>query len=114
MFFLKQNRRTFFNILPFNILCYWYGLLVHFKVSDFWQNGQTAFFDIRVTHVNATSSKQKSCENIYRDNENSKKREYLQRVIDVEHSAFTPLVFGTNGGMGRECHRFLSNLSEKL
>ena len=39
------------------------------KASDFWQNGQTAFFDIRVTHVNADSNKNKTCEAIYREHE---------------------------------------------
>ena len=43
----------------------------------------------------------------------AKKREYLQRVLDVENGAFTPLVFGTNGGLG-ECARFLSSLSAKI
>ena len=28
--------------------------------------------------------------------------------------SFTPLVFGTNGGMGTECHSFLKHLAEKL
>ena len=37
-----------------------------------------------------------------------------KRVIDVEMGSFTPLVFGTNGGMGKECKLFLSNLVDKL
>ena len=44
----------------------------------------------------------------------AKKREYLQRVLDVENGVFTPLVFGTNGGLGEECARFLSSLSAKI
>ena len=28
--------------------------------------------------------------------------------------SFTPLVFGTNGGMGNECQRFLKHLADKL
>ena len=28
-----------------------------------------------------------------------KKKKYQQRVLDVEMGSFTPLVFGTNGGM---------------
>jgi len=45
--------------------------------------------------------------------EKEKKSKYKQRVIDVEMGSFTPLVFGTNGGMGKECKLFLSNLVEK-
>ena len=29
----------------------------------------------------------------------------------IEMGSFTPLVFGTNGGMGNECQRFLKHLS---
>ena len=39
---------------------------------------------------------------------------YLQRVLEVEHGVFTPLVFGTNGGMGTECQMFLKQLTTSL
>ena len=29
-------------------------------------------------------------------------------------ASFTPLVFGTNGGMGNECQRFLKHLADKI
>ena len=38
----------------------------------------------------------------------------MERVIEIEHTTFTPLVFGTNGGMGRECGLFIKNLAMKL
>ena len=44
----------------------------------------------------------------------AKKREYNRRVIDVEHGAFTPFVFGTNAGMGTECQMFVKQLSTTL
>ena len=28
--------------------------------------------------------------------------------------SFTPLVFGTNGGMGNKCQRFLKHLADKI
>ena len=40
---------------------------------------------------------------IYRIHENEKKRLYSRRVQDIEHGTFTPLVFTTTGGMGKEC-----------
>ena len=43
-----------------------------------------------------------------------KKRYYGQRVINVEHGSFTPLVFSSYSGYGREADRFLSNLAAKL
>ena len=38
----------------------------------------------------------------------------MQRILDVEHASFTPLIFGTNGGMGSECQKFVSALANKL
>ena len=35
-------------------------------------------------------------------------------MMDVEMGSFTPLVFGTNGGMGLDCHNFLRTLANKL
>ena len=50
-----------------------------------------------------------------------KKRKYQQRVMVVRMGSClllplpTPLaVFGTNGGMGKKCKLFLSNLADKL
>ena len=59
------------------------------KAGGFWQRSQTAFFDIRVTHVNSSSQTGKATSTIFRAHEMEKKREYLQRVLDIEHGAFT-------------------------
>ena len=84
------------------------------KARGFWQRGQTAFFDVRVTHVNAESQKKKDTSAIFKSHEVAKKREYLQRIVDVENGSFTPLIFGTNGGVGNECQKFLSSLASQL
>ena len=65
-------------------------------------------------HVNSNSNEQKDIDVIFKQNEDEKKRQYLKRVIDIEHGTFTPLVTGTNGGMGKECSRFLTNLAHQL
>ena len=46
--------------------------------------------------------------------ENDKKRLYSRRVLDAEHGSFTPLVFTTTGGMGKECIRYHSRLTELI
>ena len=84
------------------------------KAKSFWQRGQTAFFDVRVTHVNSESQKNQETSKIFKSHEMAKKREYLQRVLEVENGAFMPLIFGTNGGLGEECAKFLSTLSAKI
>ena len=84
------------------------------KAKGFWQQGQTSFFDVRVTNVNSASQMTKSTAEIFKHHENEKKRQYLQRIIYVEHGTFCPLVFGTNGGAGEECLKFISALAKKL
>ena len=43
-----------------------------------------------------------------------KKREYGDRVWEVEPASFTPLVFSTTGGMGREGTVFYRRLANLL
>ena len=51
---------------------------------------------------------------IFKNHENEKKRQYLERVVQIENGSFTPLVFGSNGGMGEECEKFVSALADGL
>ena len=43
-----------------------------------------------------------------------KKRAYDQRIREVEHSSFSPLVFSATGGMGREATCFYKRLASML
>ena len=60
------------------------------------------FPDVRVFHPNAQSNQSSNLTAIYRNHEAEKKRVYGQRVREVEHASFTPLVFSSTDGMGRE------------
>ena len=84
------------------------------KAGRFWERAVTAFFDVTVTHVNSTSNQCKPTPTIFQGQEDEKKRKYQQRILDVEMGSFTPLVLGTNGGMGKECQRFLKELALKI
>ena len=84
------------------------------KAVGFWSRGVTAFFYVRVTHVNSKCYQNKTTSEVFKEQEDEKKRKYQQRVLDVEMGSFTPLVFGTNGGMGNECQRFLKHLADKI
>ena len=68
----------------------------------FWERQKSTFFG----HPNADSFKDLMPEQMYRLHENEKKRMYKRRVLEVEQASFTPLVFTTTGGMGRECSRY--------
>ena len=80
----------------------------------FWGRRQSAFFDVRVFHLNAPSYRNSNIPSIYRRHEQAKKREYGDRVREVELVSFTPLVFATTGGMGREATIFYRRLADLL
>ena len=77
------------------------GAQLDVAATNVWEhNGQRSFFDIRVfnplaaTHVNASLKK------CYTSQEGEKRRVYEQRIREVEHGSFSPLVFNTLGGFG--------------
>ena len=84
------------------------------SARSFWQRGQIAFFDVRVFNPFAKCHLSQKLENAFTNNEREKKRAYNQRVIDIEHGSFNPLVFTPYGGSGREAERFIRELSAKL
>ena len=67
------------------------------KAGDLWSRGVTAFFNVRVTHVNSKCNQRKPTSTIFKEQEDEKKQKYQKRVLNVEMGSFTPLVFGTNG-----------------
>ena len=75
---------------------------------------EKAFFDVRIFHPNAISNRSKSLPQLYTSHENEKKRSYNQRVVQVEHATFTPLVFSTTGGESPECMKFHKRLATLL
>ena len=50
----------------------------------------------------------------YEINEREKKRQYNERILEVEHGSFTPWAVTALGGMGREASKFYSRLSESI
>ena len=51
---------------------------------------------------------------VYRKHENETKRSYEQRVLDVEHASFTPLVMSATGGMAPIATSFYSRLASMI
>ena len=80
----------------------------------FWVTGQRVFCDVRVFDLNAQRYRNTELKRCYQRNEDEKKRKYNERVLQVENASFTPLVFSTHGGMGRECKKFFHRLAEML
>ena len=51
---------------------------------------------------------------MYKSHEEEKKQGYLPRVLQVEKGTFTPAVFSTSGGMGKEADRLLRRMAERM
>ena len=80
----------------------------------FWGRRQGALFDVRVFHPNAPSYCQTRVVSLFRRHELEKKREYGDRVRNVDCESFTPLVFSTFGGLGKEATIFYNRLADLL
>ena len=80
----------------------------------FWERQRSAFFDVRVCHPNADSYRDLTPKQIYKKHENEKKRQYAERVMEIEQGTFTPLVFTTTGGMADECVKCPNRLVELI
>ena len=73
-----------------------------------------AFFDVRVFLPFAPPYLSSSMSAVFNRHEQEKQRKYQQRVLDVEMSTFTPLVFSTAGGMGRAAKANIKRLASLL
>ena len=78
------------------------GARLDIAADNFWGNDrQRAFFVIRVFNPHALSYRNKSpMMQCYKLNEQEKKRAYEERVREIEHGSFAPLVSSISGGMG--------------
>ena len=61
---------------------------------------------------NASRYLNTSIQQCYTINEKERKRNYNERILQIDHGTFTPLVFSLYGGMGREYKTFYSRLAE--
>ena len=84
------------------------------RARGFWRRGQNAYFDVCVTNASAKSYADQSIKSLLQTHEKGKKRDYNQRVMEIEHGTLTPLVFTVNGCMGPECVKFHKNLADRI
>ena len=69
------------------------------------------FFEIFNLFANSC---RKQIPEAYKHHEASKKRKYEQRIINVEKSSFSPLLFATTGGAGPSASKIITRLAVKL
>ena len=72
------------------------------------------FLDIRISDPNTNRYLNGTLPRCHEINEKEKKRNYNNRILQIEHGTFTPLVFSIYGSMGRDCKKFYSKLAELL
>ena len=87
---------------------------VDIRTVGFWTRQQAAFFDIRVTHPRSGLVSAQQVRQQLIKNEREKKRQYAERINTIDRGVFTPLVFSTNGMLGRECSMCLKALVEAI
>ena len=94
------------------------GARLDIAADGFWGGRrERSFFDVRVFNPHAPSNCQQSLAGTYRKHERAKIRAYEERVREVEHGSFTPLVMSLTGGCGNAASvvykRLASMLAEK-
>ena len=91
------------------------GARLDIAVSGFWGGRfEKTYLDVRIFNPHAPSNRGSSTTSCYRKHENEKKRAYEQRLLEIEHSTFTPLVFSATGGMARQSTTFYKRLASLL
>ena len=77
-------------------------------------SGYVVFLVVRVFNPMARSYTNQPLATVYNSLERSKKAKYNERILNIEHGTFTPLVLSCFGGMGTEAQRFYNWLGEKV
>ena len=83
--------------------------------SGFWGGTfEKTFFDVRMFNPHAPSNRHTQLLSCYRKHEQMKKCAYEQRIREVEHASFTPLVISTMGGLASKASTFYKRLASLL
>ena len=90
------------------------GARLDVAANGFWGGRfERAYFDVRIFNPHAPSNRQQCLASTYRKHERIKIRAYEQRVREVEHGSFTPLVMSLTGGCGNAaniCYKRLASM----
>ena len=91
------------------------GARLDIAANGFWGGRfKRTCFDVRVFNPHAPSNRQSSLSSCYRPQESLKKCAYEQRVREVEHASFTPLVLSATGDLANEATVFYKRLASCL
>ena len=75
------------------------GARLDIAANGFWEGRfEKTYFDVKLFNAHAPTNWQQSLASKYKKHERIKVRAYEQRVCQVEHGSFTPLVMSTTAG----------------
>ena len=84
------------------------GARLDIIMTGFWGGrSERGFVDVHVFNPFAPSNAASSLSACYK-HENSKKRAYDQRIREIEHASFTPVVMSATGGLAHEANVFIN------
>ena len=91
------------------------GAHLDISMCGFWGGRcERTYIDVKVFNPHAPTNRSSYPPAIYRRHEKMKKRSYEDRIREVEHSSFTPLIFSATGGMAHEAPTFYKRLASLL
>ena len=91
------------------------GARLDIAANGFWGGTfERTYFDVRIFNPHAPSNRHPDPQSVYRRHERVKKRAYEQRIREVEHATFSPLVLSATGGLAREATTFYKRLASLL
>ena len=64
---------------------------VDINPRGFWVRGQQAFFDVKAIDPNVNHFLNKAVPQCYIQNKKEKKRQYNEKVLEIDHGSFTSL-----------------------
>ena len=91
------------------------GARLDVAVNGFWGgHSERCFVDVCVFNPFAPSNSSTSLSSTFKKHENIKRRAYGQRVREIEHASFTPIVLTATGGLAHEATIFYKRLAALL
>ena len=84
------------------------------KANGLWESRfHRSFFDVKVFNPHAKSCP-KNTKDAYRYHESLKKLKYEKRIVEVEQSSFTPLIFSCTDGASPNTNKVITRKAQKL
>jgi hypothetical protein len=82
------------------------------RIRGFWSRLRNAFFEFRVFYPHASSYSDKQPSSLFQSITKDRRREYGQRIAEVEDGDFTPMVMSSTGALNDEMSMAIKHLAK--